>query len=206
MAYMENSIQNFLGIKTGPTVLEKVFFRVSHPIFPTLLFMPLGFLFIWVGQGRLGYPWYGLLGLFLLGLLLWTLVEYCLHRFIFHLTSIREPYRTFASSLHIEHHRIPEDKSLIIAPPTVTLVYSFIIFGILMAFTWNLGMSFIILAGIQLGYLAYEWVHYGSHNFKMKNSLLKYLKHYHLHHHFKQPKEAYGVTVPLWDWVFGSHR
>ena len=36
----------------------------------------------------------------------------------------------------------------------------------------------------------------------MRNPVAKYLKHYHLKHHFSGDGGRYGVSSPLWDLVF----
>jgi len=203
---MWSQFKDILGIKTGPTLYEKVFFRVSHPLAPTLLFLPLAFILIFWARASQGFSWTSSIALVAVGLLLWTLIEYVLHRFVFHWTSVREPWRTFFSGLHMAHHREPDDPSLIIAPPMVSFPDSLVIFGLLLLLTWNWGVAASILAGVQIGYVYYEWVHYGSHEFQPRSSLGKYLKRYHLAHHFKHPKEVFGVTVPLWDWVFRTNR
>ncbi|MCX7670270.1 MAG: sterol desaturase family protein [Anaerolineae bacterium] len=38
----------------------------------------------------------------------------------------------------------------------------------------------------------------------MRRGYLKFLKRYHMMHHFKQPDAYFGVSSPLWDMVFGT--
>jgi len=33
---------------------------------------------------------------------------------------------------------------------------------------------------------------------------LKFLKRYHLRHHYKNPNHGFGVSSPVWDVVFGT--
>lgn len=35
---------------------------------------------------------------------------------------------------------------------------------------------------------------------------MRQLRRYHLGHHYRDDTVAYGVTTPLWDFVFGSRR
>lgn len=192
----------YFKIHGGKHWTENVFFRVNHPIFPTLLFGSLATVFVITAMKHFAFPWWGLLLGLGGGLLLWTLIEYCLHRFVFHWTQVSEPWRTLFSGLHMSHHRDPKDPGLIIAPPTLALVDSVLIFLILWGLTWNWGIALILMAGIDLGYIFYEWVHFGVHEFKWNHGLFGYYKRYHFYHHFQQPKELYGVTCPLWDSVF----
>ena len=47
-------------------------------------------------------------------------------------------------------------------------------------------------------------LHYYVHHFAPKNRLGKYLRKYHLAHHFKHEPLRYGVSTPIWDYVFGT--
>ena len=38
----------------------------------------------------------------------------------------------------------------------------------------------------------------------MKGKVGKYLKEYHLRHHYNDEHTAYGVSNPLWDYVFST--
>lgn len=138
------------------------------------------------------------------GVLSWTLVEYILHRFIFHWTQVKEPWKSIASGLHMSHHRAPDQDDIILAPPFVSLAFGIILYLLFALFSWSWSAAAILEAGLLAGYVVYEWVHYGSHRFKMKRGIGKYLQQYHLRHHFKNPKGYFGVTSPLWDYVFRS--
>jgi sterol desaturase/sphingolipid hydroxylase (fatty acid hydroxylase superfamily) len=38
----------------------------------------------------------------------------------------------------------------------------------------------------------------------MKSRLAQMVKHHHILHHFQDPAKRYGVSSPLWDYVFGT--
>ena len=59
-----------------------------------------------------------------------------------------------------------------------------------------------LVAGFMLGYLTYDITHYATHHFPMKRGYLKFLRKYHMQHHYKTPDARYGVSSPLWDYVF----
>jgi sterol desaturase/sphingolipid hydroxylase (fatty acid hydroxylase superfamily) len=203
---MRDLLQKYFKIHTGHTRMAKLYFRANHPIVPTLLFggMAAGYLFL--VQAYHPFAMTGLLGTMALGLFLWTFVEYSLHRFFFHYTPKKEPWRTIFSSLHLEHHRNTQDPGLILAPPTAAIIYSVLIFTTLFLLTWHWTLSLLMLAGINVGYIGYEWVHYGVHQFNWNRGLLGYYKRYHFHHHFQQPTEGFGVTSPFWDHIFQTTR
>jgi sterol desaturase/sphingolipid hydroxylase (fatty acid hydroxylase superfamily) len=45
-------------------------------------------------------------------------------------------------------------------------------------------------------------VHYATHHFTMKRGVWLWLKKYHLRHHYQDDEIGYGVSSPLWDYVF----
>lgn len=168
-------------------------FTFKHPLQPTILISLIISGLIW----KFGFSW----PYFLAGLGLWSLVEYLLHRYIFHAIHFKEPYKTMATELHLSHHKDPTIKELTLAPFFVTLFLSGIVFLILLI-AFKIVSAVQILTGIYFGYAFYEWVHYGTHNLKANF----FNKKHHLAHHFKTPKYNFGVTSPLWDYVFGTKR
>ena len=39
----------------------------------------------------------------------------------------------------------------------------------------------------------------------MRHPALKFLKHYHMRHHFSDDAGRYGVSSPLWDLIFRTY-
>ena len=183
---------------------QRLFFRFSHPWAPTALFGPIALLLAAISLDLQPRSWAFTALALVAGIFYWTLIEYVLHRFVFHWVQAKEPWKTLASGLHMAHHKDTEVKDLIIAPPLVSLIFSSFIFISLCALTWDYRLALLVLAGVFFGYILYEWAHYGSHKFQPKNAMLRYLKAYHLRHHFKHPHGTFGVTTPMWDYVFGT--
>jgi len=176
----------------------------SHPWMPMAFYLPLGFglgLFSHYIQPR---PLNSILLWVLSGVLLWTLLEYFLHRFAFHSLTLKEPWRGLVAEAHLEHHRTAHTGEGILVRPFFGFSLAVLIYFLLAALTWGFSLPSLLLPGIFLGYLAYEWVHFGAHRFAWNSGLGKFMKSYHLHHHFKDPSRAFGVTSPFWDWVFGT--
>ena len=63
---------------------------------------------------------------------------------------------------------------------------------------WNL------FAGTAAGYVSYDLIHYYTHHFKPHNRLGRWLRAYHLQHHHGHEHKRYGVSSPLWDFVFAT--
>jgi sterol desaturase/sphingolipid hydroxylase (fatty acid hydroxylase superfamily) len=131
--------------------------------------------------------------LFAGGLLAWTMIEYLLHRLAFH---------GFAP--HSEHHADPTDPIFIVAPLWLSLSSTALLLGASSLATRSFDGGASVVAGIIAGYLAYEAIHLRIHSQAAGGVLLRALRKHHYYHHFASDRVCYGVTSPLWDWVFRS--
>jgi len=127
------------------------------------------------------------------GLLIWTIIEYLLHRLAFH---------GFAP--HSEHHAVPTDAAYIVAPLWLSISATSVLFGAFSLVTRSWTASASILSGIIAGYMAYEAIHLRIHGPARGGAVLRALRKHHYYHHFASDQVCYGVTSPLWDWIFGS--
>jgi sterol desaturase/sphingolipid hydroxylase (fatty acid hydroxylase superfamily) len=145
---------------------------------------------------------------FLLGVFLWTFTEYSLHRWVFHYEPRTPRQERIIFLFHGIHHAQPTCKTRLVMPPAVSIPGALIYFGLLnLVLGALLGIPQWILpisSGLVSGYLAYDLTHYATHHFPMRHGFLKFLKRYHMKHHYKTPKSRYGVSSPLWDLVFGT--
>ena len=57
-------------------------------------------------------------------------------------------------------------------------------------------------AGLVSGYVWYDLTHYYLHHAVPRTAAGRWLRKYHLVHHFQTPGVRYGITSPLWDHVF----
>jgi sterol desaturase/sphingolipid hydroxylase (fatty acid hydroxylase superfamily) len=126
----------------------------------------------------------------------WTLVEYLLHRFVFH----RIP---LIADLHHAHHAAPR---AYVGTPTWV---SFLILSGLFLAIWRLLMlniAFGAITGLITGWLWYGLVHHVIHYRRPRRLAvaLRGSSHRHLLHHSLYGSGNYGVTTPVWDYVFGT--
>ncbi|MCP5467708.1 MAG: sterol desaturase family protein [Deltaproteobacteria bacterium] len=194
-----------IGLKAGPSFLEKIFFKMSNPWQPTIAFAPAAVLLFYFAWQTGNHSWWGLIGFFLLGALTWTFVEYLLHRFVYHWKIRKEPFKSMVSGLHLAHHRDADDIYLVFSPLIVSALYSVVLFFIFLAITQSWTIAALMMSGLSVAYIYYEWLHFGAHHFKTSHPMYKYLRKHHLAHHFKNPKKCFGVTNPFWDMVFRTH-
>jgi sterol desaturase/sphingolipid hydroxylase (fatty acid hydroxylase superfamily) len=142
------------------------------------------------------------------GVLLWTLAEYFLHRFLFHYRPRTPQEERIFFLFHGVHHAQPQDKTRLVMPFPVSIPLAALFYGLfyltlavlLKAPQWVNPL----MAGFIIGYLAYDLTHYATHHFPMRSPIGKYLKRHHMMHHYKDEYTRFGVSSPLWDLVFGT--
>ena len=146
------------------------------------------------------------------GLVLWTLLEYGLHRFIFHFGVKSAFGRRLHFLAHGIHHLDPWDPTRLVFPPVPAMLIALVVFGLLYvvgllaAPQAALATATALMVGVLVGYMIYDMVHYYTHHARPKSRWGKFLKAYHLAHHHKWPNRMFGVSQPLWDVVFGTAR
>ena len=141
-------------------------------------------------------------GLFLLGWLIFSLLEYMAHRFVFHMDTDTPAKARIQYTFHGNHHDYPKDKERLAMPPIVSVfIASFLFFVFKLIFGQ---FVFGVVAGLLFGYAMYLFVHYAVHAFAPPKNFLKELWIHHSIHHYKDPNVAYGVSSPLWDYILGT--
>ena len=176
--------------------LEK--FSHSHPILPLLVWAPVsGYLFY---QGR-DLAFSEMLTTFLAGMLVWTFSEYMLHRFVFHYEATSKIGKFLIFVLHGVHHDDPQDPTRLVFAPPVGLIVFFILYSFFGLFVPDRYFS-CFMGSFLVGYLGYDYIHYATHHFPMTSKVGKYLRAYHLQHHYSHKPKKYGVSNPLWDFIF----
>lgn len=140
---------------------------------------------------------------FLCGLLIWTLTEYILHRFVFHF----EPKGKFGQRLHFifhgVHHDYPNDAMRLVMPPSVSIPLAGLFYFLFSLLIDDNGL-YPFFSGFILGYLLYDIGHYAIHHFNFKNKWFKAVKKHHMIHHYDDPENGFGVSSALWDYIFNS--
>ncbi|MGZ3497111.1 MAG: sterol desaturase family protein [Vulcanimicrobiaceae bacterium] len=143
-----------------------------------------------------------------IGAVVFFISEYTTHRFLFHAKPSRVPFvLRLQHRLHYDHHTDPSKLELLFLPAWFVLPTAALYLIVAFALTHNIGTSVCALLGSLAAMLYYEWVHYVAHvPFVPRTPLGKYMKKYHLWHHFKNEHLWYGVTNPSVDLVVGTYR
>ena len=143
-----------------------------------------------------------IIGMVLAGMISWTVLEYFFHRYLFHIAEFNPKLEKLQYTLHGIHHEYPRDKMRLAMPPVVSIILATGFFALFYLIFGMYGFSF--GAGFVAAYASYLLVHYSVHAFIAPNNLLRKLWTHHNIHHYKDPKSAFGVSSPLWDYVFGT--
>ncbi|MDE2481946.1 MAG: sterol desaturase family protein [bacterium] len=129
--------------------------------------------------------------------------EYTTHRFLFHARPAKIGWLlALQHRLHYDHHIDPPKLELLFLPlwfvvPTVALY-----FAVYYAIVRDPVLAFSLLVGSICALFYYEWVHYVAHvPFVPRTPYGRYIKKYHLWHHFKNEHFWFGVTNPTMDYV-----
>ena len=135
---------------------------------------------------------------FVLGLMLWTLLEYLLHRWVFH----RRVLGQRLAREHLKHHAkvdwfAPWSLKLAVAVPILGAIGGL---GVLVAGAPGAALSL----GTFSGWVVYEWIHRQIHVAAPRNAYARWARANHLSHHFGRVHANHGVTSPVWDRVFGT--
>ncbi|WP_114777473.1 sterol desaturase family protein [Botryobacter ruber] len=141
-------------------------------------------------------------GYFLLGWLIFTLIEYMAHRYVFHMETNTPLKKRVQYTFHGNHHDYPKDKERLAMPPIVSVLLASFLFFVFELFVGRL--VFGLVAGLLFGYALYLFVHYAVHAYAPPKNFLKVLWVHHSIHHYKDPEAAFGVSSPLWDWLLGT--
>lgn len=138
------------------------------------------------------------------GVLSWGLLEYVLHRFVFHYDARSQLGKKVVYAAHLSHHDDPRAtdrifSGLLISAPVAA---AYVLLAWIATGSWR-AASF-LFTGLASAYFYYEWLHFRAHHRRSRLRLFRYLRKYHLLHHYKTPELRFGVTSPLFDIIFGT--
>ena len=151
-------------------------------------------------------PAWGIVLLLASGFFTWSLIEYGLHRFIFHYNARSPLGRKILYEAHLSHHEDPAASDRIFASLFLSTPIAATYWLLAWAATGSWATASWLFIGMAAGYFCYESLHFQCHHGKSRLRTMRYLKKYHLLHHYKTPELRFGVTSPLFDVVFGTFR
>ncbi|KAI9884847.1 MAG: hypothetical protein M1823_003374 [Watsoniomyces obsoletus] len=151
--------------------------------------------------------WTQVASYWLFGLALWTLVEYGMHRCLFHIDDLLPDNRVFLTLhfvLHGIHHYLPMDRLRLVMPPALFAILATPFWKLVHAIIfWNWYIATAVFCGGIFGYICYDVTHYCLHH-RTLPAHYRTLKKYHFQHHYADFQNGFGVTSRFWDRVFGT--
>lgn len=132
------------------------------------------------------------LACFLAGNVIWTILEYTLHRFLFHVDYYL-PDTNWAMMLHFLlhgiHHYLPMDRLRLVMPPTLFLALE-TPFTNLAHLLFPKSVANGIISGAFTFYILYDCMHYALHHTRLPQYMAE-MKRYHLAHHYKSESSSH---------------
>ena len=184
------------------------YFSRAHPITVPIIFVPIILYFIY-SAFNLGLTVAGFGGMFFAGILVWTLFEYFLHRYLFHLQIDSDWGRRLHFMIHGCHHDYPNDAMRLVIPTGASLflavmMYWFFYFFVVYLFGGTMGMHHGFFASFVIGYVTSDMMHYATHYAKFKNKWFREIQKNHLDHHYVDHDKGFGLSNVFWDRIFGT--
>jgi len=183
------------------TTIERL--TLAHPGWPVAIYGSAGMASIAIALLAGNTP-VVVLGGYSAGVVVWTLVEYIMHRFSFHHTPTSERQVAFGYLVHGVHHAFPDDSRRWVMPLIVTLPIGVALVTGLYKSLGTAGLP--AFAGFAHGYITYDTVHWAIHKNVLGSRLGRFLRRHHLQHHYATPDRRFGVSSPLWDLIFRTNR
>jgi sterol desaturase/sphingolipid hydroxylase (fatty acid hydroxylase superfamily) len=190
--------------------LEK--FSHIHPITPLVVWGPVAAYFFYRAISVFELPALTIAGLSVAGLIVWTLAEYSLHRWLFHFKPEGEWQERLVFIMHGIHHSDPMDPTRLVMPPVVALLMAIPLYSlfkfVFLAMSPMSGNELVapFFGAFLVGYLIYDYTHFAVHHFKPRTRWGKAIKQSHMVHHYVNHDLRWGVSSPLWDHVFGTYQ
>ncbi len=181
-------------------ILERI--SRTHISIPITMFVGISVVLEYYAVTTTEITWYVGLALFPIGFLAFTLVEYLMHKYFFHMEPNTPIKDKLQYNVHGVHHDYPKDKDRLAMPPFVSAAYAAIIYLVFNLILGDYALYFV--PGFLFGYAAYLGVHYIVHAYQPPKNFFKVLWVNHAIHHYKDPDVAFGVSTPIWDYVFGT--
>jgi dihydroceramide fatty acyl 2-hydroxylase len=181
------------------------FFSKVHPAMPFIFWIP-------IALGILGYSLatdvttvVKTVALFPLGFFTWQVMEYFIHKKVFHWLGIGPISRRFHDIVHGFHHKYPDDDSRLVMPLAVSIGLAGLIGGGLYLLH-RPDVTVPWWTGLLIGYLWYDFLHWSTHFRKPLTSWGKKLRSHHMSHHFADTETNYGISNMWLDRLMGSLR
>lgn len=177
---------------TAPYVRE--FASDQRPLFIAAVFV---MDFLYAATDYHNWMWIGILA----GVVFFFLIEYFIHRYILHGLMRRMLPKAYEG--HVQHHLTPTQIKYLLTPNVYNLSGYVAIWIVTWLVTGHAAATAAFVCGVCLAQLNYEWTHFVSHRPIVPRSRVgRWMKKFHLLHHYMNENYWFGVTHPTMDVLF----
>lgn len=146
-------------------------------------------------------------------LILIPFIEFFVHKYILHMPRPKDPNKHkiwlfISDEIHYLHHQSPKHVKHIFAHGWMTFPPLVVIFMLLWFLSQNIHLTLVFMCSLLTYFLYYEWCHFISHfdGYTPRTSYGKFMKKFHLWHHYKNETYWLGITNPIADYLFGTWK
>src|SRR5438094_9464002 len=125
------------------------FFSRVHPATPLVLYLPVVGYMLYLALWRQKLSFLVVAGFFLLGVVLWTLLEYVIHRYVFHYEPKTRVGKRLHYIIHGVHHDYPNDARRLVMPPSISVPLAFLFYGLFLLILARLAASAFTALGFR---------------------------------------------------------
>jgi sterol desaturase/sphingolipid hydroxylase (fatty acid hydroxylase superfamily) len=107
---------------------------------------------------------------------------------------------------HLRHHADPNalDRLNVQLSESVPVCVVYLLIAWAATGSWQSAVY--LFTGLIAGYFFYEYLDYQAHHGSARGRVVRYFRRYHLMHHHYDATVRYGVTSPLFDYIFGTYH
>ncbi|TNF30185.1 MAG: fatty acid hydroxylase, partial [Bacteroidetes bacterium] len=127
------------------------FSRIHYSSVP-ILFVPISSYFFYRSLVEFEVTLVMVIGLFFAGYAFWTLMEYCIHRFFFHMEFTSKIGKKIHHIAHGIHHDYPNDSMRLVMPPAINLSLAVIFYWCFYLVLHDKGLTAGFFSGFTFGY------------------------------------------------------
>ena len=145
------------------------------------------------------------LALTFFGIFIWTFLEYLIHRYFLH-PQVKQPWLgKILHYTHLKHHDDADDPHLFHIPLPMTLLVYFMVTVFLYLIFWRADYTLSVMAIIMICYVIFEWFHLWVHMTTSRKPIARWYRKHHFIHHYRDTNRCFGVTTPIWDYIFRTN-
>lgn len=181
------------------------FFSKGHPSIPFIFYIP-------IAIGVTGYSLsngvttlFHMAAMLPLGWVTWQLMEYFIHKHIFHWEGNGPFTRRMHMILHGYHHKYPDDDTRLVMPLFASLSLAVPV-ALLLSLVEAPAITVPYWLGMLCGYLWYDFIHWSTHFRKPLTEWGKRMRSAHMAHHFADPNVNMGISHMWVDRLLGTAK